>query len=113
MTGWRRRCWLNEADRVLLVTEDGYGRLLQPAWVPEPLKPNSKGLSQIARRSPLAGSCLLPPQNEVVFVTNRRLAAVTAASLPLENSTKSHRLLKLGDGEKVQAILTGQLAISH
>lgn len=96
---------VQKTDRVLLVTEDGYGRLLQPAWIPEPLKPNSKGQSQIARRSPLAGTCLLPPQNEVVIFTNRRLVGVTAVSLPLENSTKSHRLLKLGEGEQIQTIL--------
>ncbi len=103
---------VRETDRVLLVTEDGHGRLLQPAWIPQPPKPNSKGQSQIARRSPLVGACLLPASPELMLVTNQRLVRVTAASLPLENSTKSHLLLKLGDGERVQNILSTSFTIS-
>lgn len=86
-------------DELLLVTEDGYGRILQPAWLAVPDKPNSKGRVQIARRSTAVGLC---PAANARLVTNRRLVAVDTAVLPRVDSTKTKLLLELEEGEGVE-----------
>jgi len=92
-------------ERVLLVTEDGYGRFLQPTFLSEPPKPNSKGVAQIARRSPLVGAISCKPGQPVLLLTNKRLVPITAERLPLEDSSKTYRLLKLDDGEWVRTVV--------
>jgi hypothetical protein len=77
------------------VTADGYGRILQPEWLPVPPKPNSKARSQIARRSAAVALC---PAENACLVTNRRLVALDTANLLREDSTKTTRLLKSGRG---------------
>ncbi len=87
------------AEELLLVTADGYGRILQPTWLAVPEKPNSKGRSQIARRSAAVALC---PAANACLVTNRRLVAVDTAVLPREDSTKTKLLLELEEGEGVE-----------
>lgn len=95
-------------ERVLLVTADGHGRFLLPAWIPVPPKPNSKGQSQLARRSPLVGAVPAAPGQPVTLLTNRRLVTVTPAALPLADSSKSHRLVALQTEEKVAGVVGGE-----
>jgi DNA gyrase/topoisomerase IV subunit A len=86
-------------DELLLVTEDGYGRILQPEWLPVPPKPNSKGRAQIARRSAAVALC---PADNVHLITNHRLVALDPADLLREDSSRTELLLKLEAGEKVE-----------
>jgi hypothetical chaperone protein len=90
-------------DELLLVTEDGYGRILQPEWLAVPPKPNSKGRSQIARRS--AAVALCPAQN-VCLVTNQRLVPLDLDDLLQEDSTRTEKLLKLAEGEQVETAVS-------
>lgn len=91
----------NESDApVALITEDGYGRRLLAKWAPQPPKPNTKGKSQIARRSPVV---VATPAAAGWLVTNQRLMWVENGRLPLEDSTKSNPLLKTKDAERVSA----------
>jgi hypothetical chaperone protein len=90
-------------DELLLVTEDGYGRILQPEWLPVPPKPNSKARSQIARRSAAVALCLA---GKTHLVTNRRLVALNPANLLREDSTRTELLLKLEEGERVETAVS-------
>lgn len=84
---------------VTLLTADGYGRRLQADWVPVPEKPNTKGKSQISRRSDVVAATTA----EAGWVlTNQRVVWVEYGRLPLENSTKSQRVAKLEAGEVVR-----------
>lgn len=93
---------LREDTPVALITADGYGRRLRAAWVAQPQKPNTKGKSQIARRSEVVGGTV---ETAVWLATNRRLLYAETESLPLENSTKTEPLLKLEKDEVVLALL--------
>ena len=86
-------------EELLLVTADGYGRILQPEWLPVPPKPNSKGRAQIARRSAAVALC---PADNVHLITNHRLVALDPADLLREDSSRTELLLKLEAGEKVE-----------
>lgn len=88
-------------DELLLVTGDGYGRRLLPRWIEVPEKENSPGKVQVARRSPVVGLATVP----VTAVTDQRLIELDANLSPLEDNTKTARLLKLHDGEQVVALL--------
>jgi DNA gyrase/topoisomerase IV subunit A len=91
---------LDDEAELALVTADGYGRRLQSSWVPMAERPNTKGKSMIARRSEVAA--LLQPEVRPWLVTNERLVGGEYGRLPLEDSTKSDRLLKLATGEVVK-----------
>ena len=87
-----------------LLTADGYGRSLQPDWVPHPPKPNSKGKSQISRRSDVV---VATTADASWVVTNRRVVWVEYGRLSLENSTKTQQAVKLEPGEVIVAALNG------
>jgi DNA gyrase/topoisomerase IV subunit A len=90
-------------DGLLLVTADGYGRIMQPEWLPVPPKPNSKARSQIARRSPAVALC---PAENACLVTNRRLVPLDLDDLLREDSTRTELLLKLEEGEGVETTVS-------
>lgn len=92
-------------EEVLLVTADGYGRRLPAGWIPIPAKANSKGKSLIARRSDLVVMAPALPDAPLWLVTSERFVPAAHGWLPLEDSTKTRRLLKLGHGESVRALL--------
>lgn len=100
---------LDDEAELALVTVDGYGRRLQSSWVPFAPKPNTKGKSMIARRSEVAA--LLRPEVTPWLVTNERLVWGEYGRLPLEDSTKSVRLLKLAAGETIQCLVVGNQAV--
>ncbi len=92
-------------SELLLLTEDGYGRRLPAHWIPFPSTPNRKGKSLIARRSPtvaVAGTAKWA-------MTNRKLAALHGAKLPLEDSTRSRPLFKLLPAENIKGVLSPPL----
>lgn len=89
-------------DALLLVTADGYGRQIKAAWVEMPPKENSQGRVQVARRSHVAGAANGP----VWAVTNKRIVKLNDGRAPLEQSTKTSRLLKLADGEMIRTLLS-------
>lgn len=90
---------------IALVTADGYGNRLLAEWIPVAPRPNSKGKSMIARRSELVGVSNLTPDTPLWLVTTKRLVGVDAGRLPLEDSTKTERLVKLGADEWVQTLI--------
>jgi hypothetical chaperone protein len=90
-------------EGLLLVTADGYGRILQPEWLPVPPKPNSKARSQIARRSAAVALC---PAENACLVTNRRLVSLDPDALLREDSTRTELLLKLEEGEQVETAIS-------
>lgn len=87
-----------------LLTADGYGRRLLAEWVPSVTKANQKGKSQIARRSPLIG---VSSSNEPFWLatTDKLRHSDKNGRLPLENSTKTARALKLGTNEIIQTLI--------
>jgi hypothetical chaperone protein len=85
---------------LLLLTEDGYGRHLTANMVDIPEKDNSKGKSQIARRSPLMGVMV---QSGWV-VTTERLLWLDMPAVTADDSTKSQQLIRLGHDEQITAI---------
>ena len=89
-------------QQLLLVTEDGYGRMLQPEWLSVPPKPNSKGRVQIARRTAAVALC---PAAEPQLVTTHRLVSPDLSGLLPQDSTKTTLLLSLAEGERVQTDL--------
>lgn len=102
---------LDAEAELALVTADGYGRRLQSSWIPFAPKPNTKGKSIIARRSEVAA--LLRPEVTPWLLTNERLVRGEYGRLPLEDSTKSDRLLKLAKGETVQCSVVGNQSTDH
>lgn len=96
-------------EHLLLVTADGYGRLLQADWIPVPEKPNSKGKSLISRRSPLVGLAKVASAEPVWLVTTKRLVQIENGRIPLEDSTKTHPLVDLEKDEVVCAVLVHTL----
>jgi DNA gyrase/topoisomerase IV subunit A len=89
-----------EAEIALLLA-DGYARRLRAEWIEEPPRANAKGKALVARRAAAVG---LAPAGRLVVVTDRRLLAADGSTLPLEESTKTFRLVKVGDGESVTAV---------
>ncbi|KAA3657054.1 MAG: hypothetical protein DWQ04_29245 [Chloroflexi bacterium] len=89
---------------MVLLTADGYGRSLQPDWVPHPPKPNTKGKSQISRRSDV----VVATADEAGWVvTNKRCVWVEYGRLSPVNSTKTQQAIKLESGEVIVAALDG------
>ncbi|MCA9969470.1 MAG: hypothetical protein KC425_04595, partial [Anaerolineales bacterium] len=86
------------ADEALLVTADGYGRRLRLDGAPAAERPNSKGGSLIARRSPLVGAAWGNGRG-VWLATTTRLLPLDPAQAPLADSTRTERLVKLEAGE--------------
>ena len=87
---------------IVLLLADGYARRMKAGWVPEPEKPNSRGKSLVARA---AMSVALAPSGAMEIMTDRRLLTANSGMLPLEESTKSARLVMLEKEEVVTAIV--------
>ena len=64
---------------------------------------NAKGKALVARQAAAVGLVAVGPLE--LFTERRRLMA-DAGQLPLEDSTKAFRLVKLGEGETLTTILT-------
>jgi len=91
-----------QEKEVILITEDGYGRRLQPDWVPAAARLNQAGRSLVARKSPLAGAAASP----AMAVSTRTFYAIDGAALPYSASTATTSAIPLQDGDHVQAVLT-------
>ena len=89
-------------DAALLLLADGYARRLPLAAVEEAPRANSKGKALVARRAAVVA---LAPVGPVELFTGRRRLAAEGEALPLEEGTKTVRLVKLGEGEGVAAVL--------
>ncbi len=87
-------------EQMLLATADGYGRRLLPAFVPAVERLNSRGRSILAR-TPVRGLAVVGVGKPTWLVTTERIVCVDSNRLPLEDATRSHRLLKLQPGEVV------------
>jgi hypothetical protein len=92
-------------EELLLLTSDGFGRRLVAEWVPFPEKPNRKGKSLIARRSPIAA---LANANDWTF-SSEYLTAIHAGKLPLADSTKTFPLHKMAGDDQISCILANPL----
>ncbi|WP_374689004.1 Hsp70 family protein [Promineifilum sp.] len=90
-----------DGEMVLLLA-DGYARRLRAEWVMEPPKANVKGKALAARG---AAAVALAPAGLLRVLTDRRLLAADGHALPLDVGTRSHRLVKLGEGEAVAVVL--------
>lgn len=88
---------------VALLTADGYGRQTRAQWIDVPDKANSKGRSQVARRSPLLGVGVAP----LWVVGGARLHRIDDRLLPLEDSTKTVRAVKLAADTTLDVIVAG------
>ena len=88
-------------DELVLLTEDGYGRITRAEWVEAPAKDNSKGKSLVSRRSRVIGLF----KERAMVVTDQRLLSLDDTAVSPENSTKTERLLKLEKDESIQALI--------
>lgn len=95
---------VNVNDTILVVTADGYGRMVSPDWLTIPAKPNQKGRSLVARKSPLV---VAATKNSGWFITNQRLVWLENGRFIHEDSTKTEEILKLNDGEVISGWLDG------
>ncbi len=85
-----------------LVLADGYARRFKTEWVEEPPKANAKGKALVARKS---AAVALAVAGSLQVVTNRRLLAADGGALPLEQSTRAFRLVKVEEEEWVMAVV--------
>ncbi|MCL4803921.1 MAG: Hsp70 family protein [Anaerolineae bacterium] len=89
-------------DEVVLALDDGYARRMRAGWVEEPTRANAKARALVARKSAAVG---LAPAGPLALITDRRIVAADAGTLPLEESTKAFKLAKVADGESVTAVI--------
>ena len=85
-------------EKVLLATAEGYGRRLVGENVPASTRLKTRGKSIISRKE-VRGLVRLSASEEAWLLTTERLVRVTAATLPLADSTRSYRLAQLRPGE--------------
>ena len=90
------------SEEIVLLLEDGYARRLKAGWVPAPLKPNAKAKALAARR---VAAVALATAGRLSLVTDRRLVSADSAGLPLEEGTKTTRLVKLAEGERAAVVV--------
>lgn len=100
----------NQDEALLLLTADGYARKLAAEWVEVPPKPNRKGKSLVARRSAVVGTAVIAANTSLYALTNTQLLPIEPEGLPLERSTKSHRLLKMSTEEQISGIMSTTLS---
>jgi len=92
-------------DELLLVTDNGYARRLHVSAVPEASKANTPGRVLISRR-PVCGAAIIDEKREPRAVTARELLPLDVSNIEVEdNSTRSHRLLRLPGKESIQALV--------
>ena len=87
---------------LLLLLADGHARRLRAAAVAEAPKANAHGKALVARR---AAAVALAPVGPLTVVTDRRLVAAGGAALTVEEGTKSRRVVKVEEGEKVVTVI--------
>ncbi|MBP6015777.1 MAG: Hsp70 family protein [Candidatus Promineofilum sp.] len=87
---------------VVLLLNDGYGRRMKAGWVPEATKPNAKARSLVSRR---ASAAALAPAGSLTVFTDRRYLAADGRRLPLEDSTRTERSVKLEADEVVTTVV--------
>ncbi len=92
------------AAEVALLLADGYARRLKLEWGEEAPKANARGKALVARQ---AAAVALAPGGPLQLVTDRRVLAADSGALPLEDSTKAFRLVKLEAEETVTAVIGG------
>jgi len=92
------------AGEVALLLADGYARRLKLEWVEEAPKANARGKALVARQ---AAAVALAPGGPLQLVTDRRVLAADSGALPLEDSTKAFRLVKLEAEDTVTAVIGG------
>ncbi len=91
-------------EEVVLLLEDGYARRMKAAWVPEAPRANAKAKALVARK---AAAVALANAGPLTLITNRLMPTADGGALPLEESTKAFRLVKLEEGEAVTAVVGG------
>ena len=93
-------------SELILLTADGYGRHLLAEWVPIMTKANQKGKVQIARRSQLLG---IANSDKMFWLMSQRQLTNgrKGERLPMQNSTKTARFIKLAADEQLQSIIQG------
>ena len=87
---------------LVLLLADGHARRLRAAAVAEAPKANAHGKALVARR---AAAVALAPVGPLTVVTDRRLVAAGGAALTVEEGTKSRRVVKVEEGEKVVTVI--------
>jgi hypothetical chaperone protein len=91
----------NDPDsETMLLLADGYARRFLEQWVEEPARANAKGKVLVVRKSPAVA---LAPVGPLEVITTRGSHIADGRTLPMENSTKAHRLVKLVE-EEVTAV---------
>ena len=91
-------------EEVVLLLEDGYARRMKAAWVPEAPRANAKAKALVARK---AAAVALANAGPLTLITNRLIPTADGGALPLEESTKAFRLVKLEEGGSVTAVVGG------
>lgn len=96
---------VQEGDELLLVTADGFARRQLVAWIPGSTRANIKGKSAIARRSHVTVVARVNEEQSIWLATSKQIVRANGGQLPLVDSTKSQRLLKMEEEESVQSQL--------
>jgi hypothetical chaperone protein len=92
-----------EPDGILtILLADGYARRFQIGWVFTPSRANVKGKVLVARKSAVVA---LAVSDLIQVITNQRLLTAETSALPLEESARTHRLVKLDAGESITALI--------
>lgn len=95
----------NREEQLLLVTDRAYGRRMPAGAVFRSEKANHPGRVLISRR-PLRGAGIVAPERPLWVATKGSVMAVAPQAIPTdEASTRSHRLLKLPEGEEVRQVV--------
>lgn len=92
-------------DDLLLVTADGYGRVSAARWIDTPAKPNQKGKSLIARRTPLVA--IVPAGQPAWLAASPNVYPLQLEGVLREASTKSVPVAELPKGVLGTAVLSG------
>jgi DNA gyrase/topoisomerase IV subunit A len=87
-------------DELVVVTADGYGRLLCTHWLDAPDRLNAKPKSIISRRSDVVGI----GREEDWVVTSLWLSQLSDMNIPLENATKTYPIMDLQPDETIQLV---------
>ena len=85
---------------LLIVTQDGYGRFLTADMVPQVMKLNQRGKTVVARKG-VVGMMPAFPNQPIYAITTQRLLPLSVDKLTIEASTRSHKIVKLNQSEKI------------
>jgi hypothetical chaperone protein len=97
-------------DELLLVNSDGYARRLLVDWIPLSTKANVKGKSLVARRSDTVVAARATEGTPLWLMSSKAIKRIDAKKVPLTDSTKTQRLLRLEKLESVWAQVDGFLS---